>query len=210
MSVFINYKICDNADECSGIDVCPANALFWDSVEKTVATDNDKCLSCDACVEACPAGAILVAHNEEEAVQIQNDIDNDPRTIQDLMVERYGASPVGDTLISIYEAEEKIDKKTSLVVVEIIDKNDAPCLINSVPISEAFGSINFDYNKVDINDNGYELFAKKYAINDCPTLLIFENGLLLSRINGAVDNTNYNQKSNFLSNVKNTLSKIKK
>ena len=30
MSVLINFKICDNAEECDGVRVCPINALYWD------------------------------------------------------------------------------------------------------------------------------------------------------------------------------------
>ena len=30
MAVLINFKICDNAKECNGIEVCPTGALSWD------------------------------------------------------------------------------------------------------------------------------------------------------------------------------------
>ena len=30
----INWKICDNAEECNGIAVCPTGALYWDKEEK--------------------------------------------------------------------------------------------------------------------------------------------------------------------------------
>ena len=30
MSVLINFKICDNAEVCGGIEVCPTGALSWD------------------------------------------------------------------------------------------------------------------------------------------------------------------------------------
>ena len=206
MSVFINYKICDNAAECSGITVCPVNTLYWDAVEQTVAIDNEKCLACDACVEACPAGAIRVAHSEKEAVQIQEDIDNDPRTVHDLLVERYGASPVDEsTLISVGAAEEKIAKAAVLTVIEIIDNNDAPCLINSVPISELFGVENLEYNKVTVSDSEYSTFAKKYAVTDCPTLLVFKKGALLVRVAGAVENNNFKQRTDLIQKIRNAL-----
>lgn len=206
MSVYINFKICDNAEECSGIAVCPVKSLYWDDIEKTVAIDNSRCLTCDACMEACPAGAIRVAHSEEESIQIQEDIDNDPRTIHDLMVERYGASPVSENiLISIRDAEEKIAEKTLLIAIEIIDDNDTPCLINSVPISEAFGSVNIEYYKVTVNDNAYDCFAKKYDVTACPTLLVFRRGILLVRMDGPVENNDYQQRINFLNKIRSSL-----
>lgn len=30
MPVLINFKICDNAKDCSGIAVCPTGALSWE------------------------------------------------------------------------------------------------------------------------------------------------------------------------------------
>lgn len=202
MSVFVNFKICDNAEECSGVEVCPSGALYWDKDEKTVKSDNSKCISCDVCARACPAGAIYVAHNAKEEMQIKEDIDNDPRTIKDLLVERYGASPVDETLlISVQEAMTKIETVESLLAVEIMDNEDAPCLINSVPISEAFGNTVYEYCKITIGDDEYEAFANKYSIKECPTLLIFKNHSLLTRIDGAVENKDYLQRTNFIHKI---------
>ena len=41
MSVLINFKICDNAKECGGIEVCPTGALSWDEENETIKIDND-------------------------------------------------------------------------------------------------------------------------------------------------------------------------
>lgn len=206
MSVYINFKICDNAEECSGVAVCPTNTLYWDALNSTVAINPDSCLACDACVAACPAGAIQVAHNKEEAIRIQQDIENDPRIIQDLMVERYGASPVsGSTLISVKEVVKIIKDQLELIAIEVIDNNDTPCLINSVPISEVFGPVNFEYHKVDFGDTDYDKFAEEYAITACPTLLVFRNGVLLARMDGAVENSDYRQRTNFIQKIRSSI-----
>ena len=42
MAVLINFKICDNAKECGGIDVCPTGALSWNDVDSKIEIDNDK------------------------------------------------------------------------------------------------------------------------------------------------------------------------
>ena len=34
--VIINRSICDNAPECSGIEVCPSGALSWDEEKERI------------------------------------------------------------------------------------------------------------------------------------------------------------------------------
>ena len=83
MSVLINFKICDNAKECGGIEVCSTGALSWDDKKETIVIDNTKCISCGLCEKACPIGAITVAKTEEEYEKIKKKIDDDPRTIEE-------------------------------------------------------------------------------------------------------------------------------
>lgn len=208
MSVFINFKICDNAQECSGVAVCPTEALSWDESKKSVIIDNTKCISCGRCVMECPAGAIRVAHNAIEERVIAKDYENDPRTIKDLMVERYGASPVNETtLISIQEAEEVIKKEFPLIIIEVIDSDDTPCLINSVPITEIFGFEDYEYYKVVNGDELYDSFAKRNDIKVCPSLLVFKNGVILARKEGSVENGNYIERAEFIKDMKEALKK---
>lgn len=205
MSVFINFKICDNASECSGISVCPTSALCWNEKNKTVTINNNKCVSCCLCVRECPAGAIFVAKNEEEENIIQRDIENDPRTLDDLMVERYGASPIDpNIIIDICKVEEKISKKC-LTVVEVINFSDTQCLINSIPISEIFGSNNYEYYKVSIDDKDYDMLATKFSISITPTLLIFRDSALLYKIDGFVEDKNIFQKKMIIKKIADTI-----
>jgi len=44
MAVLINFKICDNSKDCSGIRVCPMKAFFWDEKRKTVAVEKKNAL----------------------------------------------------------------------------------------------------------------------------------------------------------------------
>jgi len=39
MPAIINFKICDNSDECGGLTVCPTKAITWDNVKKTLIID---------------------------------------------------------------------------------------------------------------------------------------------------------------------------
>ena len=107
MAVLINFKICDNAKECGGIDVCPTGALSWNDVDSKIEIDNDKCISCGACEAECPIGAIMVAHSDEEYEKYKSEIDEDPRTTKDLFVDRYGAVAISDFFqISVNEIKE--------------------------------------------------------------------------------------------------------
>ena len=57
MPVIINYKICDNAEACSAINVCPVGAFKWNAEKKSLEIDNDKCINCGKCAvseESCP------------------------------------------------------------------------------------------------------------------------------------------------------------
>ena len=66
MVVLINFKICDNVKECSGIAVCPVSALTWDDKNKMIIIDDSKCILCKKCEDSCMVGAIKVAKTEEE------------------------------------------------------------------------------------------------------------------------------------------------
>lgn len=206
MAVYVNFKICDNAEECSGIEVCPTDTLYWDEIEATLSTDNTKCISCDLCVEACPAGAIRVAHNSVEAAEIEYDIENDPRTYEMLMVERFGASPVDERiLISAESAIHKVRDVSTLLAIEVINDEDAPCLINSVPIAELFKDNKYEYFKISIHDKGYGTFADQYMVEDCPALLVFRDHALLTMAQGAVNNTDSRERSAFVKVISSAL-----
>ena len=106
MAVQINWNICDNADVCGGIEVCPTGALFWDEDKGSIGINNDLCINCRRCVgeDGCPIGAIIVTDTDEEFVQARQIIDNDTRTKEHLFVERYGATPI-DESVCITEAK---------------------------------------------------------------------------------------------------------
>lgn len=49
MPVIINFKVCDNAEVCDAIRVCPVGAFRWNNQKKTLEIDNDKCTECGKC-----------------------------------------------------------------------------------------------------------------------------------------------------------------
>lgn len=181
MAVLVNFKICDNAKECSGIEVCPTGALTWNEDKETIEINNDKCISCGKCEKSCPIGAFSVAKNDEEYQKIQKEIEEDPRTTKDLFVDRYGATSISEFfLINTNEIEEKI-KKECLTLIEIYNPDFAECLLKSIPIKELTENLPKEtlYYKVE-NDKPIE----EYHLKELPALLIFKKGTLLGTIEG--------------------------
>ena len=198
MPSFRNYKICDNAPECSGIEVCPVKAITFNEETQFVEIDNTKCISCGLCESACPIGAFRVAKTEEEAQKIQQEIENDPRTTKDLFVDRYGAAPLSEFfMIEASEIESKIENK-ELVLIECYKDETIACLLKSIPIKELtedlpeetlFYKVSFDNCNVD-----------NYGMEEYPSLLIFKNGHLLGKIEGYYEE---DQKEELINKIKN-------
>ena len=173
MSVLINFKICDNAKECGGIAVCPSGALSWDEENETIKIDNDKCICCGACERSCPVNAIKVAFSDEEYDKIEKEIEDDPRTIKDLFVDRYGAAPLSEFfMINEDEIESKLTD--GIVLVELYNDGSIECLLKSIPIKEITKDLPSD-----------TLFFKAESKEEkLPVLSIYKNKKLLGKIDG--------------------------
>ena len=181
MSVLVNFKICDNAKECGGIEVCPTGALSWDEGNAIIKIDNEKCISCGACEKNCSVGAITVASTEEEYNKKKEEIENDPRTVKDLFVDRYGAAPLSEFFMI---SEDELDNKLTdgIVLVECYEDDSIQCLLKSIPIKELTSNMSQDtmFYKMEAGDTTKE----KYSINELPSLLVFNNKNLLGKIEG--------------------------
>ncbi len=187
MAVLINFKICDNAKECSGIAVCPTGALSWNEEKETIEIDNDKCISCGLCEKECPIGAIKVAKDKEAYNKIQKEIDNDTRTTKDLFVDRYGAISISDFFkIELDDIKEKTEND-GITLIEIYNPEVAECLLKSIPIKELTKNLPQDtlYYKAESDK-----IITDYEIKELPALLAFKSGKLLGHIDGyyTIDN----------------------
>ncbi|MCL2629784.1 MAG: 4Fe-4S dicluster domain-containing protein [Alphaproteobacteria bacterium] len=105
--IIINPKVCDLSPICGGVAVCPTQALQYDKAARKINFDESKCVGCGACVAECPAAALSLARNAEEERQIMAEIDADPRTVEELFVDRYGSTTVDMQPISYAEAIDK-------------------------------------------------------------------------------------------------------
>lgn len=181
MSVLINFKICDNAKECGGIEVCPTEALSWDEENKTIKIDNEKCISCGACERNCPIGAIVVANTEEEYLKKKKEIEKDQRTAKDLFVDRYGATPLSEFFMM---NEEDLDNKLGdgITLIECYEDDSIQCLLKSIPIKSITADMPKDTKFYKVESKGQ--LKEKYKITELPSLLIFNHKKYLGKIDG--------------------------
>ena len=200
MKALINFKICDNAKECGGIAICPTGAMHYDEEKQTIVID-DSCINCGVCEKECPVGAIMVAKDETQYQQYIEDINNDPRTIKDLFVDRYGAASLSEFFLIGEENIDEIVKKGKLTFIEVFNNDEAACLLKSIPIKEITDNINEEvsYYKVETNDE----ILKKYNIDEVPALLIFKNGALLGKIEGYFEISDKNEFENKVTEIVN-------
>ncbi len=187
MPVIINFKVCDNAEVCNAIDVCPTGAFRWNREKKTLEIDKEKCIECGKCAtseESCGVGAIKFARNEEELEKIKKEIEEDKRTIKDLMVDRYGAQPINMPFYCKESELEKVISTKRTVLVEVFKEETEECLIKSIPVKEIFSMLNIPdltYRKLEIET---DKIVKKYHIEKLPSLLIFKSGNNIGKIDG--------------------------
>jgi Fe-S-cluster-containing hydrogenase component 2 len=203
MSVLINFKICDNAKECSGVAVCPTGALSWDEKRKSIKIDNKKCVSCGKCVKACGVEAIKVAKNEKEYVKLKKEIAADPRKATDLFVDRYGAQPVSPMFLV---AEDKFNLESlqsrKPAVVEFFNSDSVQCLLRSIPIKELVGGLEINYEKLELKTDS---LLKKYKISKLPALLFFRDGKLVDMIEGYYDKDRKSELAKLVDKITNKL-----
>jgi Fe-S-cluster-containing hydrogenase component 2 len=182
MSVLINFRICDNSKDCSGIAACPTGALSWDDKKKTIVIDNSKCVSCGKCEPACMVHAIRVAKSAKEYEAIKKEIANDNRKASDLFVDRYGAQPVSPAFVT---KESRFDlevvESNKPAVAELFNDSSIMCLLYSIPIKTIFEGKDIRYRKVQLESDA---LLKKYNIKKLPALLFFKDGKLAGKIEG--------------------------
>lgn len=199
MPVLVNFKICDNAKECGGVAVCPTGAYTYDEEKETIVIDNDKCISCGRCEKECPVGAIMVAKTKEEYEKIKEEIDNDPRSIKDLFVDRYGAAPLSEFfMIEEKDIEEKV-KNEGITLIECYNDDSIQCLIKSIPLKELAADLPKDtlFYKTGVTEDT----EKSYDIKELPSLLVFKNNKLLGHIDGYYESDNKEELLNKLNEI---------
>ena len=201
MAVLINFKICDNDKACGGVAVCPTGAIYYDEEKETLSIDNDKCISCGMCEKECPIGAIKVAKDEKEYEVLKKQIEEDPRRTKDLFVDRYGATPLSEFfMLDSEEVANKINSK-NIVLIEFYNDDSIQCLLKSIPIKELLKDFpdSTQFYKVEIS----ETLTNEYQIKELPAIVAFENGRMIGKIEGYIDEDNKEKLINEMQALKN-------
>lgn len=191
MPIKFNFNICDNSPECSGMSVCPTNAIKWDEnlinalgTKGTLYVNNDNCISCGKCVgeEGCPVGAIIFAKSNEELSEFLKDFEIDTTKVESLFVDRYGAEPIDDNMCIPYE--NVLLKSNKITIVEEFSEDSIQCLITSIPINLIMNHVQ------SITNEFVEYFKCKSNNNDernHPNLHIYNGNNLIGSIEGYYD-----------------------
>jgi len=183
MPILINFKICDNSPDCNGIRACKFGALVFNEQKQTLEIDNEKCVSCGACVNACEVFAIKLAKTKAEYDKMQKEIDDDPRTIKDLIAERYGGTPLqGEEWVwdkSHFDLRV-LKSKLKPRIVEFNTEDTIECLIKSIPVREIIEKYHKDatYAKFMITKDDF----KTFNIKSTPCLRFYYKGQLIKSI----------------------------
>jgi len=186
----INYKICDLAPECGGIEICPTGAFFWNKKTKKPDIDNSKCTSCGVCVRECPVDAIIVVQTEEEFKKVLEDIKNDPRSEKELWRERLGTEP-GRTppkgkIITPTNFEKEVLKAKGLVALDVWHIDYLDCRAYSVLFEDLISSPKIKIKFAKLDAKKYPRLVKKLKVKKLPTLLLCLNGKEVGRYEGYI------------------------
>ena len=186
MPVVINFKVCDNSEVCNAINVCPTGAFRWNKEKKTLEINEELCINCGLCAtseDSCQVGAIKFAKTEEDLEKIKKEIEEDPRTIADLMVDRYGSQPINMPFCCKEDELESVLTTSKICFIEVLKEDLEECLIKSIPIKEIINNTtnNCLYRKVELESDN---IIKKFDIKELPALLIFKDNNLLGKVEG--------------------------
>ena len=87
--------LCSQCQDYPCIDSCPVDALSVDEDTDAVVVDREACISCAACITACP-GQIPFLHPEDEKATICDLCGGEPKCVEVCVEAGYHALTIGD------------------------------------------------------------------------------------------------------------------
>ena len=204
--VIINRNICDNAQECSGISICPTGALHWDKASECIAYNRESCIDCGACANeetgGCPIGAILWGVDDIDYEKKWKAVSEETRKLEDLEIERYGASPIAATI----EVESIMDKiettEADYVLIEFFCEDSINCLLHSIPIDDIMSL--FDGSVCHFKVEVESVKDAPIKIESLPALAVYRNGKLIGQVSGYYDDSD-ETKTEFFNIIRNII-----
>lgn len=193
MTIILNKKLCDNAPECGGIEVCPVGAFYYDKKKKQIMIDNDKCIDCLKCTlpDTCPVGCILYARNKEEEKRIKKMIQNDPRSSKWLWKARYGCEEAQtepkEAVVNKDNYEEVINSN-GLKLIDLWHYDYLDCRFHSPLFEEILEGIDKQVEIYKLNAQDFSKLAKKLNVNKFPTMLLLDKDNEIYRYEGLFEN----------------------
>jgi hypothetical protein len=110
-------------------------------------------------------------------------MEEDPRIVSDLFIDRYGAELKQSAFFIEKGIDLEILQANRLAVLELFNDDSIQCLAFSIPIRELFkGFKEMKYRKTSNPE-----IEKKYDVKQLPALLFFKDGKLLGKIEGYYD-----------------------
>mgnify|MGYP001559449525 FL=1 len=203
MPIKINFNACDNSKECSGLAICPMNAIYWDDEKLnfqkkkgTLCVDNNKCVSCGQCVSACPIGAIIFAKTNKDLDNLADSLHINSKTVAELFVERYGAEPMNEKIrLDILEVTNFIKKTPGILLIEEYCDCSIQCLLRSIPIETIKQKI-----LLLLENNQETVPTITYYKTNCidiniqdtlfPVLKIYRDSVLIGQVSGYYNDSN--------------------
>lgn len=183
MAVLINFKICDNDKACSGMNICPRKVFSWNEEKETLEINNDLCINCGLCVKSCMVSAIRLAKTDEEYNKIEKEFEADPRSINDLFIERYGAVPIDNAMIGTEDELEDKMHSPRPIILELYNEDSICCLLKSIPVKEILQEfdINARYRKIEVVS---DKLLNKYHIHELPALVFIKEQKVVGTVEG--------------------------
>jgi len=187
MPPIINFKICDNSEDCAAIKKCKNGVFGWDAKHKSLTINHKKCKECGECVGFCPVKAIHFGACKDEYKKIEREIAKDPRTMTELFIDRYGAMPIDDAFV--FElTPDRLKKRINVqrpMIIEFNCRETMACLLKSVPIADIQEQFHPDaaYSKFFIKEDE----MPQYGVTKTPCLRFYYKNELLGQIDEYFD-----------------------
>lgn len=188
MPIIINHNLCDEADACGGISVCPSKAFYYDYEKMRIAIYKNKCTECLKCTlpDACSVGCILYARDKSAELKIKKMIKEDPRTAKWLWRERYGCQPAKTppkaTVITDKIFEKVYEKGYKLI--DIWSEATLDCRAFSFLFKDILKGIDKQVIIFKIDGSKLIKLTKGLKVSKMPTFILLKNGKEIYRFEG--------------------------